>query len=177
MSDIPDSLRAIQDEVAGATFYRHQSSPAGIGQGAFFFLYIGRKACEVWLRIRVQFPGTKPSGSVRIKIKADDKAYEFDARRLAQTEEGGATGYWYDELVEADHLLMLFKVAASTRATVRLEGAGRADEHLVSDGEKQALTVVLGAYHSLGGKLSQPGASYQSGSTAGAARSSCAWMG
>ena len=49
---------------------------------------------------------------------------------------------------------MLFKVAASTHATVRIEGSGRTDEHVVSDKEKQALSVVLGAYHSLGGKVS-----------------------
>ena len=59
-----------------------------------------------------------------------------------------------DELVEPDHLLMLFKVAASTHAAVRIESATGAEEHVVSEREKQALTIVLGAYHSLGGKLS-----------------------
>jgi hypothetical protein len=37
---------------------------------------------------------------------------------------------------------------------VRIETAGGAEEHVVSEREKQALTIVLGAYHSLGGKLS-----------------------
>jgi hypothetical protein len=150
--DIPDSLRAVKDE-AGATFYRHQSSPLGASEQAFF-LYIGKKACEVWLRIRIQFPGDKPSGKIRIHIKADDKAYEFAAPRLTQSDDAGSRGYRYDELVEPEHLLMLFKVAASANATVRLESANGATEHVVSAREKQALTVVLGAYHSLGGKLS-----------------------
>jgi hypothetical protein len=149
---IPESLRAVKDE-AGATFYRHESSPLGAGEQALF-LYIGKKACEVWLRIRIQFPGDKPTGKTRIHIQADDKAYEFAAQRLTQSDDANSRGYWYDELVEPDHLLMLFKVAASDRATVRLESAGGANEHVVSDREKQALTVVLGAYHSLGGKLS-----------------------
>jgi len=152
VGDIPESLRAVKDE-AGATFYRHQSSPLGPGEQAFF-LYIGKKACEVWLRIRIQFPGDKPSGNTRIRIQADDKSYEFAARRLTQSEDANSRGYWYDELVEPDHLLMLFKVAASAHATVRLESGNGADEHVVSDREKQALTVVLGAYNSLGGKLS-----------------------
>lgn len=143
----------VQDETAGTSFYRHQSSPVGPGDEAFF-LYIGKKACEVWLRIRIQFPGVKPAGNTRIRVKADDKSYEFDAHHLTQSEDGKARGYWYDELVEPDHLVMLFKVAASSRATVRLESAVGFSEHLVSDREKQALTVVLGAYHSLGGKLS-----------------------
>jgi hypothetical protein len=154
VSEIPGSLRSLQDDAAGTTFLRHQSSPAGAGNEAFF-LYIGKKACDVWLRLRVQFPGPKPSGGGRIRIKADDKSYEFDARRLTQSDEGGAKGYWYDELVEPDHLLMLFKVAGSARATVRLESGARLHEHVVTDNEKQALTIVLGAYHSLGGKLSQ----------------------
>lgn len=152
VGDIPDSLRMVQDAADGTAFYRHQSSPAGPGEEAFF-LYIGKKACEVWLRIRIQFAGNKPSGSLRIRIKADDKSYEFPARHLSQSEDPNTRGYWYDELVDPDHLLMLFKVAASSRASVRLESANGADEHVVSDREKQALTVVLGAYHSLGGKL------------------------
>ena len=154
MGDIPDSLRAVQSETDGTTFYRHQSSPPGPGEEAFF-LYIGKKACEVWLRIRIQFPGNKPAGNLRIRIKADDKAYEFPARHLTQSEDPNTRGYWYDELVDPDHLLMLFKVAASSRASVRLESPNGADEHVVSDREKQALTIVLGAYHSLGGKLSR----------------------
>jgi hypothetical protein len=154
VGDIPDTLRAVQSETDGTTFYRHQSSPPGPGEEAFF-LYIGKKACEVWLRIRIQFPGNKPSGNLRIRVKADDKAYEFPARHLTQSEDPNTRGYWYDELVDPDHLLMLFKVAASSRASVRLESPNGADEHVVSDREKQALTIVLGAYHSLGGKLSR----------------------
>jgi len=154
VSEIPESLRAVQDETAGTTFYRHQSSPAAAG-GEAFFLYIGKKACDVWLRLRVQFPGPRPAGTGRIRIKADDKSYAFGARRLTQSDEAKALGYWYDELVEPDHLLMLFKVAGATRATVRLEGGSRSNEHIVTDSEKQALTIVLGAYHSLGGKLTQ----------------------
>jgi hypothetical protein len=154
VGDIPDSLRAVKDEADGTTFYRHLSSPPGPGEEAFF-LSIGKEACEVWLRIRIQFPGTKPSGNLRIRVRADDKSYEFPARRLTQSEDPNARGYWYDELVEPDHLLMLFKVAASARAAVRLESASGAEEHVVSDREKQALTIVLGAYHSLGGKLSR----------------------
>ena len=100
------------------------------------------------MRIRIQFPGTKPSGNLRIRVKADDKSYEFPARRLTQSEDPNARGYWYDELVEPDHLLMLFKVAASSRAAVRLESASGVEEHVVSDREKQAMTIVLGAYHS-----------------------------
>jgi hypothetical protein len=152
VANIPDSLRAVQDENDATTFYRHQSSPAGPGEEAFF-LYIGKKACEVWLRIRIQFPGTRPAGNLRLRIKADDKSYDFPVRHLSQSEDPNTRGYWYDELVDPDHLLMLFKVAASSRAAVRLESAAGADEHVVSDREKQALTVVLGAYHSLGGKL------------------------
>jgi hypothetical protein len=154
VGDIPDSLRAVQSEGAATTFYRHQSSPPGPGEEAFF-LYIGKKACEVWLRIRIQFPGNKPAGNLRIRIKADDKSYEFPARHLTQSEDPNTRGYWYDELVDPDHLLMLFKVAASAHASVRLESPGGADEHVVSDREKQALTIVLGAYHSLVGKLSR----------------------
>jgi hypothetical protein len=167
VGDIPDSLRVVQDEAEGTTFYHHQSSPPGPGEEAFF-LYIGKKACEVWLRIRIQFPGNRPSGNPRIRIKADDKSYEFTARRLTQSEDPNARGYWYDELVEPDHLLMLFKVAASSHAAVRLESAGGAEEHVVSDREKQALTIVLGAYHSLGGKLSYwPGCGDCAAATAG----------
>ena len=159
VANLPESLRAVQDDNDGTTFYRHQSSPPGPGEEAFF-LYIGRKACEVWLRIRVQFPGTRPTGNLRLRIKADDKSYEFPVRHLSQSEDPNKRGYWYDELVDPDHLLMLFKVAASSRATVRLESAAGADEHVVSDREKQALTVVLGAYHSLGGKLARAPASH-----------------
>jgi hypothetical protein len=164
VGDLPDSLRAVQDEADGTTFYRHQSSPPGPGVEAFF-LYIGKKACDVWLRIRIQFPGNKPSGNLRIHIKADDKSYELPARRLTQGEDPNARGHWYDELVEPDHLLMLFKVAASAHAEVRLESASGAEEHLVSDREKQALSIVLGAYHSLGGKVAH-GAVRSSGTVA-----------
>jgi hypothetical protein len=153
VGDLPESLRMVQNETDGTAFYRHQTSPPTAGEEAFF-LYIGKKACDVWLRIRIQFPGNKPAGASRIRIKADDKSYEFPARRLAQSEDANARGFWYDELVEPDHLLMLFKVAASRHAAVRIESAGGAEEHVVSEREKQALTIVLGAYHSLGGKLS-----------------------
>jgi hypothetical protein len=152
VGDIPESLRVVKDE-SGAILYRHESSPAGGGEEAFF-LYIGKKACEVWLRIRIQFSGDRPPGNTRVHIKADDKSFELAAPRLKQSEDANWRGYWYDELVQPDHLLMLFKVAASARAIVRLEGTDGAAEHVVSDREKQALTVVLGAYHSLGGKIS-----------------------
>lgn len=154
VGELPESLRTVQDDTDGTTFYRHQSSPPGPGEEAFF-LYIGKRTCDVWLRIRIQFPGSKPAGNLRLRIKADDKSYEFPVRHLSQSEDPNVRGYWYDELVEPDHLVMLFKVAASARASVRLESANGADEHTVSDREKQALTVVLGAYHSLGGKLAR----------------------
>jgi hypothetical protein len=174
VGDIPESLRVVKDD-SGAILYRHQSSPLGVGEEAFF-LYIGKKACDVWLRIRIQCPGDKPSGNTRVHIKADDKSYEFAAPRLRQSEDPNWRGYWYDEMVEPDHLLMLFKVAASARATVRLEGADGAAEHVVSDGEKQALTVVLGAYHSFGGKVSlAPCRPCTSGAGSGGGYSGSGW--
>jgi hypothetical protein len=117
VGDIPESLRVVKDE-GGAVLYRHESSPLEGGEEAFF-LYIGKKACDVWLRIRIQFAGDKPSGNARVHIKADDKSFEFAAPRLRQSEDPNWRGYWYDELVEPDHLLMIFKVAASAQATVR----------------------------------------------------------
>ena len=154
MGDLPDSLRAVQDETDGTTFYRHQSSPPGPGEEAFF-LYIGKKACEVWLRIRIQFPGTKPSGNLRIRIKADDKSYEFPARHLTQSEDPNTRGYWYDELVDPDHLADAVQGGGVVARLGTARERNGADEHVVSDREKQALTIVLGAYHSLGGKLAR----------------------
>jgi hypothetical protein len=99
------------------------------------------------------YQSEKPITITRVQVKADDKASDLAEPRFKRDSNGKLTWQWYDEPVSPDHLLMLFTVTASKNATLRFIGPNRAEERTLSDTEKAALKTVLGAYHTLGGKL------------------------
>jgi hypothetical protein len=148
----PDSIGQSTDEQTGITWYMDKATTGRLSDDAFY-LYAGRKGCDVWLRLRIQYVSEKPLVITRAQVKADDKTFEVAEPRFKRDSNGKLTWQWYDEPVTPDHLLMLFTVTASKNATVRFIGSNRVEERTLSDAEKAALKTVLGAYHTLGGKL------------------------
>lgn len=152
LSEIPESIRQTIDEENGTTWYTDKSTTERFNEDAFY-LYAGRKSCDVWLRLRVQYVSEKPMTVVRLQIKADGKTFDLTEPRFKRDSDGKLTWQWLDEPVSADHLLMLFTVTASKNAAVRFIGAGRTDERLISGEEKAALKAVLSSYRAVGGQL------------------------
>ena len=150
--EMPDSIRRSTDEQTGITWHMDKSTTERLNEDAFY-LYAGKKGCEVWLRLRIQYLSEKPLAITRVQVKADDKAFELMEPRFKRDSNGKLTWQWYDEPVSPDHLLMLFTLTASKNATLRFIGSNRVEERNLSDAEKAALKTVLGAYHTLGGKL------------------------
>jgi len=150
--ETPESIRQSTDEQTGITWHMDKSTTERLNEDAFY-LYAGKKGCEVWLRLRIQYLSEKPFTVTRIQIRADDKTFDLAEPRFKRDSNGKLTWQWYDEPVSPDHLLMLFTVTASKIATLRFIGSNRVEERTLSDTEKAALKTVLGAYHTLGGKL------------------------
>jgi len=158
VSELSDSIHKRFDEHTGITWYTDQSTASDIS-GDAFFLYAGKKGCDVWLRLRMQHASEKPLSVTRVQIKADDKTFELTDPHFKKNSDGKIAWEWYDEPVTPDHLLMLFKVTSSIEAVIRLTGQARTDDkpitatQTITVEQKEALKNMLGAYHSLGGKL------------------------
>jgi hypothetical protein len=152
VSEMPDAVRQSSDEQNGTAWFYDRSTTQHANENAFY-LYAGKKGCDVWLRLRIQYLSDKPLTVTRVQIKADDKTFDLADPHLKRDSDGKLTWQWYDELVTPDHLLMLFKVTASKSAVLRFIGANRIEERTIPDVEKDGLKNVLGAYHTLGGKL------------------------
>ena len=150
--EIPASIRQSSDDKTGITWYYERATTTRFNEDAFY-LYAGRKACEVWLRLRIQYVSDKPIGITHIQVRADDRTFDLPEAHVKHDSDGKLLWERYDEQVGPDHLLMLFKVVASKTAAVRFTGASRSAERLISDAEKEAVKTVLGAYNTLGGKL------------------------
>lgn len=150
--EMPNSIRQSSDEKTGITWYYEKTTTVRFNEDAFY-LYAGRKGCDVWLRLRIQYVSDKPLDITRIQVRADDRTFDLADPHVKHDSDGKLLWEWYDEQVGPDHLLMLFKVMASKSAVVRFTGASRSAERSLSDTEKEAVKTVLGAYHTLGGKL------------------------
>ena len=150
--EMPTSMRPSSDDKTGITWYYERTTTTRFNEDAFY-LYAGRKACEVWLRLRIQYVTDKPLGITHIQVRADDRTFDLPEPHVKHDSDGKLLWEWYDEQVGPDHLLMLFKVVASKSAAVRFTGSSRSAERLISDAEKEAIKTVFGAYHTLGGKL------------------------
>ena len=152
VSEIPESMRQTVDEENGITWYTDKSTTERLDEDAFY-LYAGKKGCEIWLRLRVQYVSDKPMNVTRLQIKADDKTFELSEPRFRRDSDGKLTWQWVDERVSADHLLMLFTITASKNAVLRFVGGNRSDERTIREQEKAALKAALSTYRALGGQL------------------------
>ena len=152
VSDIPESIRQTVDEQTGTTWYTDKSTTERPDEDAFY-LYAGKKGCDVWLRLRVQHVTDKPTSVTRWQVKADAKTFELGDPHLKRDADGKLIWQWLDERVSADHLLMLFTITASKNAVLRFGSANRSDERAIGEQEKEALKAVLSTYRALGGHL------------------------
>jgi len=153
VSDIPETVRKSTDEQSGITWYRDQFTPERLNENAFY-LYAGKKGCDVWLRLRIQHMSDKPLSITRVVINADDKTFEFTDPHFKRDTDGKFTWQWFDERVTTDHLVMLFTIAGAKSAGLRFIGANRAEERMtILQTEKDALKAALSVYTALGGKL------------------------
>jgi hypothetical protein len=152
VTEIPESVRNSTDEQTGITWYRAKSTPDRPNEDALY-LYAGKKGCDVWLRLRIQYLSEKPLTVARVQVKADDKTFDLPDPHFKRDTDGKLTWQWIDEQVTADHLLMLFTITASKTAVLRLIGTNRTDERAIIEAEKEAIKTVLSTYHALGGKL------------------------
>ncbi len=152
VSDIPETVRKTLDEQSGITWYTDKSTTERLNEDAFY-LYAGKKGCDVWLRLRIQYLSDKPMNIARLQVKTDTKTFELGEAHFKRDSDGKLTWQWFDERVTADHLLMLFTVTASKNAVVRLVGGSRTEEHAIGEDEKVALKAVLSTYRALGGQI------------------------
>ena len=152
VSDIPESVRQTLEEQTGITWYTDKSATEHLNEDAFY-LYAGKKGCDVWLRLRVQYVSEKPTTITRMQIKADGKTFELSDPHFKRDSDGKLTWQWLDERVSADHLLMLFTVSAAKIAALRFVGTNRTDERTIGEEDKAALKAVLSTYRALGGQL------------------------
>jgi hypothetical protein len=152
VSELPGTVRKSTDESSGITWYTDQSSPERASEDAFF-LYAGRRHCDVWLRLRIQYVSDKSLTIARLTVKADDKTFELPDAHFKHDTDGKLHLHWSDEAVTTDHLLMLFSVTAAKSVVLRFGGGNRTDERTLTQSEKEAVKNILGVYTALGGKL------------------------
>jgi hypothetical protein len=152
VSEIPETIRKKQDGESGITWYSDPSSPENVNTDAFY-LYAGKRGCEVWLRLRIQLVSEKPLNVARLQVKADDKTFELSDPRFKRDSDGKLNWQWLDEKVTTDHLVMLFTITAAKIATLRIFGASQSEDFTIPEAEKDALKTVLSVYTALGGKL------------------------
>lgn len=152
VSDIPETIRKTTDEQSGITWYNDRSSPERVNDDTIY-LYAGKKACEVWLRLRIQFVSERALNIARVVIKADDKTFELAEPHFKRDSDGKLTWHWFDEKVTTDHLIMLFSLTAAKNAALRFISVNRSDERTIPQHEKDGLKSVLSVYTALGGKL------------------------
>jgi len=152
VSDIPETVRKSVDEQTGIAWYIDRSTTDRLNEDAFY-LYAGKKGCDVWLRLRVQSVSDKPMNITRLQVRTDSRTFDLGEVRLKRDSDGKLTWQWFDERVTADHLLMLFTVTASKTAVVRVVGGNRNEERTIGEDEKGALKAVLSTYRALGGQI------------------------
>lgn len=152
VSELAESIRQRVDEQTGIIWYTDKSTTDRLSEDAFY-LYAGKKSCDVWLRLRVQYVSEKPMNVGRLQIRADGKTFELSEPHFKRDSDGKLTWQWLDERVSVDHLLMLFTITASKNAALRFVGANRTDERSIGEEEKAALKAVLSTYRALGGQL------------------------
>jgi hypothetical protein len=152
VSEIPETVRKSVDEQTGIAWYIDRSTTERLNEDAFY-LYAGRKGCDVWLRLRVQSVSEKPMNITRLQVKTDSKTFDLGEVHFKRDSDGKSTWQWFDERVTADHLLMLFTVTASKSAVVRVGAGNRNEERAIGEDEKVALRAVLSTYRALGGQI------------------------
>lgn len=152
VAEIPETVRKSVDEQTGIAWYIDRSTTDRLNEDAFY-LYAGKKGCDVWLRLRVQSVSDKPINITRLQVKTDNKTFDLGEVRFKRDSDGKSTWQWFDERVTADHLLMLFTVTASKSAAVRVGGGNRNEERAIGEDEKGALKAVLSTYRALGGQI------------------------
>jgi hypothetical protein len=152
VSNIPESIKQSIDEQEGVTRYIDKSTSARLDEDAFY-LYVIRKGCDVWLRVRAQYVSDRSLNIVRLLVKADGKTFELSEPHFQRDSDGKFTWQWMDDRVSVDHLLMLYTISASKSAIVHFVGASRTEERVIGDQEKAALKAMLNTYQALGGQL------------------------
>jgi hypothetical protein len=152
VSDLPETIRKKPDEQTGITWYSAPATSERVNEDAFY-LYVGKKGCDVWLRLRIQYVSDKPLNVVRIVVKGDDKTFDLAEPHFKRDSDGKLVWQWLDEKVTTDHLVMLFTLTAAKNAVVQFVGASRSEERTIPQPEKDALKSMLSVYTALGGKL------------------------
>jgi hypothetical protein len=96
--EMPTSMRPSSDDKTGITWYYERTTTTRFNEDAFY-LYAGRKACEVWLRLRIQYVTDKPLGITHIQVRADDRTFDLPEPHVKHDSDGKLLWEWYDEQV------------------------------------------------------------------------------
>ena len=134
------------DKEGRILWYRDASSPQYESAPAFY-LYLGQRADELWMRMRIQYSGYDYLFINQVLIDTDQGGYAFTPKEKVQRNHGNKLVWeWMDESYSEDMYDMLYDMAHSEKVSIRFIGASAFEEREMSVEEKLALRRVLKAW-------------------------------
>lgn len=141
-----ENLSARYDKQDKILWYRDGSSPKFESAPAFY-LYLGKREDQVWMRIRVQYSGNEYLFVNQLLIETDTSGYSFVPKEQVQRNHGNELVWeWMDESFSPEMYDMFYDIAHSKKANIRFMGTNSFEERALSLEEKEALQKLLLAY-------------------------------
>lgn len=141
-----EMLSARYDKKDKILWYRDGSSPE-FESASGFYLYLGKRDDEVWMRIRVQFSGAEYLFVNQLLIETDNNGYSFVPKEQVQRNHGNNLVWeWMDESFDPEMYDMFHDMAYAKKTNIRFMGTNSFEERALSAEEKEAMKKVLNAY-------------------------------
>lgn len=141
-----EMLSARYDKQDKILWYRDASSPEYESAPAFY-LYLGKREEDVWMRFRAQYSGDEYIFLNQILIETEESGYAFVPKEQVHRNHGNKLVWeWMDESFTPDLYDMFYDIAHSKRASIRFLGTNSFEEREITEEEKEALQKVLKAY-------------------------------
>ena len=150
-------MKSETDSVRGVTFYKDKSTPDTVLTDAFY-IYIGKKESQPWLRLYVQYHGSEWLFVQDMVIKSGDKTWNItpDYSEWKRDNSASSIWEWYDGAVGRTEVEILKAIASGDQTVVRFNGDTYYNDYVITAAEKKAVQNVLDAFVALGGDLNNP---------------------
>ncbi|MEM6800339.1 MAG: hypothetical protein AAF696_02985 [Bacteroidota bacterium] len=140
------SLARRYDKEGKVLWYKDNSSPDYESANAFY-LYMGSRGEEVWMRLRIQYSAYDYLFINQVLIDTDSAGYAFTPKEKVRRNHGEKMVWeWLDESFTPDMHEMFYDIAYSKKVNIRFIGTASFDERELSQEEKKGIGRVLKAY-------------------------------
>lgn len=146
-------MRKRHDEIQGVTWYQDRSTTQ-YNNETDFFIYMGKKEGNPWLRFRIQFEGDSWLFIKKYIIKADDRTFTIvPSYGEVKRDHDSRVWEWYDVNIDKQKYEIVKAIIGSNKTILRCEGDKYYKDRIITPEEKDAMQNVLDAFVALGGNL------------------------